>query len=315
MQVYKDCIYLLHAHYNIILFSKLGYSVSVVPQNTFGKPHHCGKCYTGCKSGIKSSTTYTWLKEAQAFGAKFLDQSRVTQILVKKGKVIGVTCNVHGIQNHVYHADRVIIAAGALHTPSLMTKCDLRNPNIGKHLRLHLASVCVAIYDENTHPCQGSLLTSVSNQFENFDGKNHGFKIECFTQGLGMYSGMVSWEGAKSHKELMLRYKNAVITFALMRDKDTKCSVMYDNYGKCDIRCSLSEHDAFNLKEGAVQMAKIHVAAGARQVHITQHSIQPFVFKDDESSDVDNPRFLNWLDQIYKLPPPTPSSGHQMGSW
>lgn len=294
---------------------KLGYDVSDVPQNTSGRPHHCGKCYTGCKSGIKNSTTNTWLKEAQSHGAKFLDSSRVNQILTKKGKAVGVVCNIHGIQDHIYRASQVIVSAGSLHTPSLLIKSGLRNPHIGDHLRLHLSSLLIGIYDEETTPCQGSLLTSVVTQFENFDGKNHGFKIECFTQGLGLYAGMVSWEGAESHKELMLHYKNAVITFALMRDKDSKASVKYDVYGKYDVQFSLSKHDAANLKEGVVQMARIHVAAGARQIHVAQHSIEPFVFKEKEPSDVRNPRFLNWLDQVHRSHPPIPSSGHQMGSW
>lgn len=293
----------------------MGYHITDVPQNTSGKPHHCGKCYTGCKSGIKNSTTNTWLKEAQVHGVKFLDRSRVNQILTKRGKAIGVLCNVHGIQDHIYRATHVIVAAGSLHTPSLLIRSGLTNSHIGNHLRLHLSSLCVAIYDDDTYPCQGSLLTSVSNQFENFDGKNHGFKIECFTQGLGLYAGMVSWEGAENHKELMLRYRNSVITFALMRDKDSKCNVKYDAYGKYSVQFNLSQHDALNLKEGIVQMAKIHVAAGARQIHVAQHSIEPFIFKEKEPSDVNNPRFLNWLSQVYKLPPPIPSSGHQMGSW
>jgi hypothetical protein len=301
----------------LILFSlrKLEYHVADVPQNTSGKAHHCGKCFNGCPSGVKNSTTNTWLKDAQAYGAKFLDRSNVNQVLTEKGKVVGVSCNVHGVQDHVYRAKYVVVSAGALNTPCLLIKSGLTNPNIGNYLRLHLPAFLVGIYDEETDPCQGALLTTVTNEFENFDGEYHGFKIECCTQGVGFYASMVAWEGAEKHKETMLRYKNSVITFAMLRDKDSICSVKYDDYGKYDIQLSLSQHDAMNMKEGIAQMAKIQIAAGARQIHVSQHPIEPFIFNENEPSDINNPRFLKWVHMVYKMNPPTPASGHQMGSW
>lgn len=295
---------------------KLGHAVKTVPQNTSGRSHHCGKCYTGCAAGIKNSTTNTWLKDAASHGTRFLDCTRVNGILIRKGKAVGISCNVHHSQQiHKLFAKRVIVAGGALHTPSLLKRSGLSNPNIGQHLRLHLSSICVGIYDQPTNPSQGALLTTVCDAFANWEGTHHGFKIECFTQGLGMFSGMIPWLGAAKHKETMLRYRNAVITFAMMRDKDSRCSVQYDLYGKVDVSCDLSKHDEANLVQGIIEMAKIHVAAGARQIHVSQHSLDSFEFKANEEASVDHPRFLEWLKSIQGQGAPVPSSGHQMASW
>jgi hypothetical protein len=294
----------------------LGYSVQTLAQNTSGRPHHCGKCYTGCSAGIKNSTTNTWLKDAASHGAKFLDCTQVTRILVKNGKAAGVACKIHGQDiEHQFHANTVVVAGGGLHTPSLLIKSGLKNPNIGSDLRLHLSSIVIAIYDEVINQNEGSLLTAVGTEFENYDGSTYGFKVECFSNGIGIYAGMMPWEGAAKHKEWMLRHRNAVVTFAMIRDMDSTCSVKYDAYGKLDVNFTLSKHDADTLTEGIVQMAKIHIAAGARQIHVTQHNLDSFVFEKDEKSSIDNPRFLKWVDYVYKAGLPTPSSGHQMASW
>lgn len=295
---------------------KLGHSYQLLAQNTSGRPHHCGKCYTGCSAGIKNSTTNTWLKDAAAHGAKFLDSTLVTRILIKNGKAIGVACKIHEQEKtHYFFADKIVVAGGALHTPSLLIKSGLKNPNIGNDLRLHLASIVIGIYDEIINPSEGSLLTVVGTAFENYDGSTYGFKVECYSNGVGFYSAMMPWEGAAKHKQWMMRHRNAVITFAMIRDKDSTCSVKYDPYGKLDVSFNLSKRDGDTLTEGIVQMAKIHIVAGARQIHVTQHNLDSFVFEKEEESSITNPRFLKWVDYVYKQGPPTPSSGHQMASW
>jgi hypothetical protein len=298
------------------MYRTLGLSIKTVPQNTSGRPHHCGKCYTGCSSGIKNSTTNTWLKDAAFHGAKFLDLTRVSHVLIKNGKAVGVQCFIHGNQqSHTIYSKTVVVAGGALHTPSLLIKSGLTNSNIGKDLRLHLSTFCVGIYNEEINQTEGSLLTSVCDSFENVEGTHHGFKVECFTNGLGAFSCMLPWDGTAKHKERMLRYRNAVITFAMMHDKDSKCSVKYDAHDCIDVSFMLSRHDAANLKEGIVQMAKIQVAAGARQIHISLYPGNSFEFEKDEVSSADNQSFLKWIEQVYQQEPPMPASGHQMASW
>jgi choline dehydrogenase-like flavoprotein len=119
------------------MYRTLGLSIKTVPQNTSGRPHHCGKCYTGCSSGIKNSTTNAWLKDAAFHGAKFLDLTRVSHVLIKNGKAVGVQCFIHGNQqSHTIYSKTVVVAGGALHTPSLLIKSGLTNSNIGKDFLL-----------------------------------------------------------------------------------------------------------------------------------------------------------------------------------
>ncbi|CEP11229.1 hypothetical protein [Parasitella parasitica] len=277
---------------------KLVHTAKLVSQNTFGKQHHCEKCYTGCVSGIKNSTTNTWLKDAALYGAKFLDRTRVDATLVRKCKAVGVACTIAHGGNNIQRklkifAGRTIVASGALHTPSLLNASGLKNPNIGQHL---------------------FSITAVCDHFENREGNLHGFKIECFSQGVGMFSAMLPMEGAAQHKKAILSYRNAVVTFAMARDKDSKCSVQYDPSRKIGVSVDLSKHDSDNLVEGIVEMDKLHVAVGARQIHVSQTSIDSFEFGPSEEPSVKNPRFLAWIKYVRSQGAPTPSSGHQMAS-
>jgi hypothetical protein len=242
--------------------------------------------------------------------------TRVNRILIKDGKAIGIECFVHGSQqSHTIHSKAVVVAGGALHTPSLLIKSGLTNPNIGKDLRLHLAVLCLGIYDEDINQTEGSMLTSICDSFENIKDTNHGFIIECFTHGLGTFSTMLPWDGAAKHKELMLRYRNSAITVAMIRDKDSKCSVKYDAHDCVNVSLEVSKFDTANLKEGIIQMARVQVAAGARQIHIPLYPGDSFEFEKDEVSSVDNARFLKWIEGVYQQQLPMAASGHQMASW
>jgi hypothetical protein len=297
------------------LSRKLGYPFEICPQNTSGRPHHCGYCYRGCKAGIKNSTTNTWLQDAAKDGAKMIDKTKVVKILTQKGKAVGVQCHVRGSFYHRVQAKRVVVACGALHTPCLLLESGLKNQHIGHHLRVHPSSFCTGIFDENINPASGSLLTTVSTVAENFDGEHYGCKIECFSNSVSVYSGLVSWPGAAKHKELMLRHNNSVTFFAIVRDKDSKATVKYDEKGHVDLKFKLSKHDGDALIEGVCKMAMILVAGGARELYVSLTNQAPFIFKPNEQSSVENPRFLQWLEAIKKAKPPVPSSGHQMGSW
>ncbi|KAI8997022.1 hypothetical protein BDB01DRAFT_769549 [Pilobolus umbonatus] len=294
--------------------NKLGYPVEIIPQNTSGRPHHCGKCYAGCTSGIKNSIPNTWLKHAATHDAKFLDKTRVTRILIENGRAVGVECKIHDNTVHSYYARRVIVAAGALHTPCLLKKSGLKNSHIGSHVWLHPTIVCNSYFNEDLNPAQGSQLTAVSTVARQIDGDYYGIAIECFNSGMGIYAGAANWEGALKHKEHILRHRNSATIFALLREKDTVSSIQYDENDHISLEYKLSTRDSRVMAEGVTYVAKIVVAAGARKVQIAFHLIESFEFQDDEPSSIDNPRFIEWLDRLCKVESPVTSSGHQMGS-
>ncbi|KAI8328330.1 GMC oxidoreductase-domain-containing protein [Chlamydoabsidia padenii] len=295
---------------------KLGYHVDDIPQNTGGKLHPCHWCFTGCKDGIKNGTMNTWLRDAAKNGAQFLDRSRVLRVLVKDGKAVGVECLIHGTPEKIQiSADRVVVSAGSLHSPGVLKRSGLSNPNIGRNLRVHPVAFCCGKMDYPVDAWNGSIMTAVSNVTENCHGDYYGAKLEVPVLHPGLFSGMMPWRGAREHKQLMLEFRNFAPVVVLVRDKDSVASVSYDEEGEVIVDFKVSKHDADSVTAGLVAAFRVLVADGARELHTSDPRTPVFVFNSDEPSDVNNPRFNAWLDDLRaRGPPETLASAHLMGS-
>lgn len=133
---------------------KLGYNAKEVPQNTGGTTHYCGHCTLGCHSGGKRGPIETFLVDAANAGATFMEGFNVDRVLFSKKKagkiasgVIGTwvsrdahfgTSGVGAVKRKVIiRAKTVVISGGTLHSPLLLLRSGIKNPNIGRNLYLH----------------------------------------------------------------------------------------------------------------------------------------------------------------------------------
>ncbi|OBZ87132.1 Long-chain-alcohol oxidase FAO4A [Choanephora cucurbitarum] len=289
---------------------ELGYPIEMVYVNTKGLPHHCSRCMYGCRSGIKQSTANTWLQDAHQHGAFFLDRTEVTQVLTDRQKAIGVECIVHDSQKKiVINASRVIVACGALRTPSLLRASGLSNRNIGKHLRLQPIMFGFALFDEEIRQTEGPLITRVSD----VDGDA---KIE---EGLvlpGALASRLPWRNAAEHKQLMLRHQHVLSLINVVRDQDSEGTVLPGSNPAFEFK--LGKGDEQRLITCLERNMKVMAAAGARELHTMQPNIEPFIFEADEESRIDNPRFKKWIEALKKAGITPISAGlvsvHQLGS-
>lgn len=302
----------------------LGYPIELVPVNTSGRAHYCSRCMYGCKSGIKNSTANTWLLDAMRKGAQFLDRTLVTRVLTtdRGRKATGVECFVHETQQvTTIKAKQVIISCGSLRTPSLLRQSGLSNPNIGRHLRLQPIVFNFGLYNEPINQNNGPLMTRVCNVSDNCQGDNYGVKIEEGPMLPGTLSTRIPWLSAAKHKEIMMRYKNMVTLLNVIRDKD---SVGYIEYGDTpDARpvyhYELSKHDERSVVVGIEKTMNILVTSGARELYSSQANVEPFYFKENEASSIDNGRYIKWLETVRKAGILSASTAltsvHQLGSW
>lgn len=94
---------------------KLGFKPQKMPK--FIDPHlcrPCGECALGCKRDARWAST-KYLDEALKYGASIIEETPVTRVLYKNGRVTGV-----GSGDKEFHADMVILSAGAISTPRIL---------------------------------------------------------------------------------------------------------------------------------------------------------------------------------------------------
>jgi choline dehydrogenase-like flavoprotein len=260
----------------------------------------------------------SWLRDAYEHNAKFMEKTKVKRVIIKEGKVQGVEVLADYNRKMTIKADKVVVSGGSLQSPGILLRSGLTNKNIGKNLRLHPCSITFGFFDKSIATSQGAIMTAVSGVAENADNEGYGAKLEVPLVHPGSYSTVMPWRGAVLHKELMMKYDHAAPILILSRDKNSDCTVRYNEQEDYIVDFKISNHDRQSIMAGIERSLMVLVAAGAREVHTGQFGVDPFVFNEDEESRIDNPRFLEWKEQVIRNGFPQDGAGifcaHQMSS-
>jgi len=327
---------------------KLGMNGKAVPQNTGGAAHSCGYCTLGCGSCGKKGPTETWLPNAARKGAQFIEGFEVEEVIYEGKDAAGnrKATGVRGLwtsrdsNSGTSGTDRytrpvvikakhgVVISAGAMHTPLLLKRSGITNPHVGRHLHLHPVSFCGAKFDQDTHPWDGSILTSVVNDFENQDGQGHGVKMEATTMIPGLWIPFYAsfWEDALKWKTFAAEMRNSCGYISLARDEG-EGRVYPDPADKSQKRMmysyKVSKKDKKHIAKGLLAFAKILYVQGAREIFVSVPGIPSFVRTEQQTTNddgVNNADFQAWLTHLERLvevghPAEAQyASAHQMGS-
>lgn len=149
--------YIEHNENNRVILEggrKLGFGVKEVPQNTGGNKHYCGYCTHGCGAAEKQGPVVSWLPDAANAGAQFMEGFEAEKIVFDFASGRRITTGVEGTwtsrdemggvsgpnktkRKVMIKAKRVIVSCGTLHSPLLLLRSDLTNPQIGRNLHCH----------------------------------------------------------------------------------------------------------------------------------------------------------------------------------
>ena len=168
---------------------QLGYLIKTIPRNvrqpevvdasTFWKMQ--GFSPHGNRLGIKQGAVQTFLKDAVQAGALLYPDTVVDRIVVKQGFAQGVIARHTATSGQEYNltirAKRVVVAAGAIHTPAVLKRSGITHPEIGHNLYLHPTSAVSARYPHKIESWYGPMMSAVCDEFVQLNG-NYGFKLE-----------------------------------------------------------------------------------------------------------------------------------------
>lgn len=248
---------------------ELGWHVDAMPRNVKGCDMgvECGRCGFGCRLGAKQSVTKTWLADAAAAGARLVVGVRADRITRNPagGRATGVEAFSTDGHRVTVKARAVVSACGAIHTPALLKRSGLANPNIGKHLRLHPVTVVQGVMDEEVRPWEGGMQTRYSREHRDMDGEGYGVVYETGPLNPSLVLPFTPWRSARQHAQLMADLSHVVGVALIVRDRDSG-EVKVGRDGHPVVKYRLSERDTEHTQRGVEGAARILVAAGAKKI-------------------------------------------------
>jgi len=255
----------------------LGWESAVIRRNATDCGD-CGSCPFGCRRGAKQSGIRAHLADAFAHGARVLDRARVRALLLDGGPggaVLGVRGTLAAADDagpiaqeprwFEVRARQVVLAAGALRSPSILQESRIGHPSIGRFLRLHPVPVIGALHDQPVDMWRGTMQAVRSMQFSQDTAEHRRYVIESAPGHLGLMALILPWEGATAHAGWMARARHFSPLIAVTRDGGEGRTTL-TRAGRVRIDYRLDAAGVMTARHALVSMARIARAGGAREL-------------------------------------------------
>ena len=256
----------------------LGWEAGVVRRNAVDCGD-CGSCPFGCRRGTKQSGIRAHLADATAAGARVLDRARVRSVIREggaSGPVVGVAGTLAAEPGagaggdaaprwFSVYAHQVVLAAGALRSPSILQASGIDHPSIGRHLRIHPVPVIGALHDEPVDMWRGTMQAIRSLEFGRDERGRRRYVIESAPGHLGLLALILPWGGAAQHAELMSRARHFSPLIAVTRDGG-EGRTRLTRAGRIRIDYQLDDEGRSTLRHALASMARLARAGGAREI-------------------------------------------------
>ncbi|WP_281214183.1 GMC family oxidoreductase [Shewanella insulae] len=204
----------------------LGWDYTVIKRNVAGC-WNTGYCGMGCPVNAKQSMLVTTIPAALDRGATLVSRAKVSKIehhndrvYALKAQALTESLRPSGVQL-MLKAKHYILSAGAIHTPALMMRSRLPDPQklLGKRTFLHPTVLSGALFNDAINGHSGAPQSIYSDQFVWQDGADGelGYKLEVPPIHPVLIASKSLGYG-QSHAELMAQFNQLQVTIALMRD-------------------------------------------------------------------------------------------------
>ena len=255
----------------------LGYRVGWNGRNARGCVK-AGACGLGCPFDAKLSVDRTYLPDAFRAGAHLFADCRAEKIEMHGSlkRVEGLVLDPSGQAKTTISVESpvVIVAASAIRSPVLLLKSGLANASgmVGKNLTFHLTSAVMGRYDRVIYGAGGIPQSAYCDEFLNRNGDGGGFWIESVPI-YPVLAALAMPGFGPAHREMMRLYQSIGALIVLVKEIDSAGEVTVNAQGRPSISYRAGPRDEASMRQGLKEGARIHFAAGAREV-TTLHARQ-----------------------------------------
>ena len=229
----------------------------------------CGQCVLGCPTDAKQAMHITYLPRAQRAGARVVERCRVERIILERGRATGALATLLDERDCpagslVIQAGAVVVAAGAVHTPVLLTRSGVpdRSGQTGRNLRIHPATGVTGMFGDVVDNWRGTLQSYYIDALLD----SHGIMFEATSTIPGIAVGSVTGVGDEAMEQLAAFRRGALLGFYV---SDTSAGrVRAGPDGRPIVTYRLNDLDTRRALLGLVTAARILFAAGAERVHL-----------------------------------------------
>jgi choline dehydrogenase-like flavoprotein len=234
----------------------------IIP-NTRNQVHCAGSnnCTLGCPTGAKRSMLLTHIPRAIRYGARVYADCRVHRITRNGRTATGVQGRFAGGHRLTVTAPVVVVAAGAVQTPALLTRSGFRSASgqLGRNLVLHPNAGLVALFDTEVRGWQG-----VHQAYQVREYADEGILITAVNLPPSLVAMRVPDHGPALHT-LMADYDRMVMAGCLVEDTGTGRVRHVPGLGT-QVFYQISDRDAATVVRGLALTAELMFAAGARRI-------------------------------------------------
>lgn len=229
----------------------------------------CGKCNFGCPHGAKLSVDLTYLPRALKAGARIYSDCLVDKVDRRGGRAVGIAGRVlNGLDGRrggrlTVRARRVIVAAGACHSPLILMKSGVGRDSeqVGRNLTLHPSFRLMARFDRPVNGWSGALQSAYSDAFE-----QDGFTLMSIFAPPGVLAGTMLGVG-EEHARRARDLPYVAMFGGLIHDENS--GVIHRALGREPfVAYRMSPADRRKVNALLRTVAEDFFAAGAREVHL-----------------------------------------------
>jgi choline dehydrogenase-like flavoprotein len=228
----------------------------------------CGECAFGCPSDAKQAMHLTYLPAAGAAGARLYARCRADRVRIERGRAVGVDAVLLERDGDVIRgrltvrAPLIVVAAGAIHTPGLLSRSGVHHPWLGRNLRVHPAVGVAAYFEEELLAWRGTLQSYLVDHLQD----SHGVMIEVTTPVPGVSAAALPGVG-RALKDGLARFRHAASAGLFVSDTGSGRVRRLPGTREPLLTYRLAPADARALCEGIALVAEVFFAAGAKSVY------------------------------------------------